>query len=38
MIIEGAWIIAIAVVVFSAIIGIVLVASGELYNPDRSHH
>ena len=37
MIVEGAWIIVVAAAVFLATIAIVLVTSGKLYNPDRSH-
>jgi len=37
MLFEGAWIIVVAVVALVSIIGIVLVGSGKLYNPDRSH-
>jgi hypothetical protein len=37
MIVEGAWVLVIAAVVFGAIIAVVLVGSGKLYNPDRSH-
>src|SRR4051812_29780531 len=37
MIVEGAWVLVIAVVVFTAIVAVVLVGSGKLYNPDRSH-
>jgi hypothetical protein len=37
MIVEGAWVLAIAAVVFVAVIAVVLVGSGKLYNPDRSH-
>jgi hypothetical protein len=37
MIIEGAWVLVIAVVVFAATVTVVLLGSGELYNPDRSH-
>jgi hypothetical protein len=37
MIVEGAWILVVAVVVFAAIVTVVLVGSGKLYNPDRSH-
>jgi hypothetical protein len=35
--VEGAWIIVVAVVAFAAIVGIVLLGSGKLYDPDRSH-
>jgi len=37
MIVEGAWILVVAGVVFAGIIVVVLVTSGKLYNPDRSH-
>ena len=37
MIVEGAWIIVVAGVVFAATVIVVLVGSGKLYNPDRSH-
>ena len=37
MIVEGAWILVVAGVVFAGIIIVVLVTSGKLYNPDRSH-
>ena len=37
MIIEGAWVLVIAAVTFAAIVAVVLVGSGKLYNPDRSH-
>jgi archaellin len=37
MIVEGAWVLVIAAVVFAAIVAVVLVGSGKLYNPDRSH-
>jgi hypothetical protein len=37
MIVEGAWVLVVAAVVFVAIIIVVLVTSGKLYNPDRSH-
>jgi hypothetical protein len=37
MIVEGAWILVVAGVVFAATVIIVLVTSGKLYNPDRSH-
>jgi hypothetical protein len=37
MIVEGAWIIVVAGVVFAAVVIVVLVVSGKLYNPDRSH-
>jgi hypothetical protein len=35
--IEDAWIIAVAVVTFATIVGVVLLVSGKLYDPDRSH-
>jgi len=35
--IEGAWIIVVAVVAFGAIVSVVLLGSGKLYDPDRSH-
>ena len=35
--IEGAWVILIAVAASSAIVGVVLLVSGTLYDPDRSH-
>ena len=37
MIFEGGWIIVVAGVAFAAIVIIVLLISGELYDPDRSH-
>jgi len=37
MIVEGAWILVVAGVVFAAVVIVVLVTSGKLYNPDRSH-
>lgn len=37
MIVEGAWIVVVAAVVFLGTIILVLVVSGKLYNPDRSH-
>jgi hypothetical protein len=37
MIVEGAWILVIAVVTFAAVVTIVLLGSGKLYDPDRSH-
>jgi hypothetical protein len=37
MMIEGAWIIAVAVVAFGAIVTVVLLGSPKLYDPDRSH-
>jgi hypothetical protein len=37
MIVEGAWVLVIAVVTFTAIVAVVLLGSGKLYNPDRSH-
>jgi hypothetical protein len=37
MIIEGAWVLVIAVVVFSATVAVVLIGSGKLYDLDRSH-
>jgi hypothetical protein len=37
MIVEGAWILVVAGVVFAAIVIVVLITSGKLYNPDRSH-
>jgi hypothetical protein len=37
MIVEGAWVLVIAAVVFAGIVAVVLVGSGKLYNPDRSH-
>jgi hypothetical protein len=37
MIVEGAWILVVAGVVFAGVIIVVLVTSGKLYNPDRSH-
>jgi len=37
MIVEGAWIIVVAGVVFAAVVIVVLVVSGKLYDPDRSH-
>jgi hypothetical protein len=37
MIIEGAWILVIAVVTFAAIVTVVLLGSAKLYDPDRSH-
>jgi hypothetical protein len=37
MIVEGAWVLVVAVVVFAATVTVVLVGSGKLYNPDRSH-
>jgi hypothetical protein len=37
MIIEGAWVLVIAVVVFAATVTVVLVGSGKLYDFDRSH-
>ena len=37
MIVEGAWIVVVAAAVFLATIMLVLVVSGKLYNPDRSH-
>jgi len=36
MIVEGAWILVVAGAVIAAIIIMVLVTSGRLYNPDRS--
>jgi hypothetical protein len=37
MIFEGGWIIVVAAVAFAAIVIVVLVISGKLYDPDRSH-
>ncbi len=37
MIVEGAWILVIAVVTFAAVVTIVLFGSAKLYDPDRSH-
>jgi len=37
MIVEGAWIVVVAAAVFVATIVLVLIVSGKLYNPDRSH-
>jgi hypothetical protein len=37
MIFEGASIIVVAAVAFTAIVIVVLVISGKLYDPDRSH-
>jgi hypothetical protein len=37
MIIEGAWVLVIAVVVFAATVAVVLIGSGKLYDLDRSH-
>jgi len=37
MIVEGAWVLVVAVVVFAATVTVVLVGSAKLYNPDRSH-
>jgi hypothetical protein len=37
MIVEGAWILVIAVVTFAAIVTVVLLGSAKLYDPDRSH-
>ena len=37
MIVEGAWIVVVAGVAIVATIIVVLVTSGKLYNPDRSH-
>ena len=37
MIVEGAWVLVVAGVVFAATVIIVLVVSGKLYDPDRSH-
>jgi hypothetical protein len=37
MIVEGAGVLVIAVVTFAAIVAIVLLGSGKLYNPDRFH-
>jgi len=37
MIVEGAWVIVVAAVAFAAVVIVVLVTSGKLYNPDRSH-
>jgi hypothetical protein len=37
MIVEGAWILVVAVVTFAAIVTFVLLCSAELYDPDRSH-
>jgi archaellin len=37
MIVEGAWVLLVAAVVLAAVIAVVLVGSGKLYNPDRSH-
>ena len=37
MVVEGAWILVVAAVVFAATVAVVLVSSGKLYNPDRSH-
>jgi hypothetical protein len=36
MIVEGAWVLLIAVVAFTAIVTVVLLGSGKLYDPDRS--
>jgi hypothetical protein len=36
MIVEGAWVLVIAVVTFTTIVAVVLLGSGKLYNPDRS--
>jgi len=36
MIVEGAWVLVIAAVTFAAIVAVVLVGSGKLYNPNRS--
>lgn len=36
MIVEGAWVIVIAVAAFAAIVAVVLLTSGKLYDPDRS--
>ena len=35
--VEGAWIIVVAAVAFAAIVTIVILGSGKLYDPDRSH-
>jgi hypothetical protein len=35
--IEGEWIIVVAIVAFAAIVSVVLLGSGKLYDPDRSH-
>jgi hypothetical protein len=37
MIVEGAWVLVVAGVVFAAVVIVVLVSSGRLYNPDRGH-
>jgi hypothetical protein len=37
MIIEGAWVLVIAAAAFAAIVTVVLLGSGKLYNPDRSN-
>jgi hypothetical protein len=37
MIVEGAWVLVIAVVTFAAIVTVVLLGSAKLYDPDRSH-
>ena len=37
MIFEGPWLLVIAVATFAAIVIVVLLGSGKLYNPDRSH-
>jgi hypothetical protein len=37
MIVEGAWVLVIAIVTFAAIVTVVLVGSAKLYDPDRSH-
>jgi hypothetical protein len=37
MIVEGAWVLVVAVVVFAATVTVVLVGSGKLYDFDRSH-
>jgi hypothetical protein len=37
MIVEGAWVLIVAVVTFTAIVTVVLLTSEKLYDPNRAH-
>jgi hypothetical protein len=37
MIVEGAWVLVVALAAFAGTVTVVLLSSPKLYNPDRSH-
>jgi hypothetical protein len=37
MIVEGAWVLVVAVATFAAIVAVVLLTSEKLYDPNRAH-